>query len=92
MLGGIYSGAFTPTEAAAVWLTYGLLVGFFVYRTLTFACMSRAFIEGGAICASVIAILIFLLAFGKLLSMEKFRGRLPPVCCPSPRTITSSCS
>lgn len=35
ILGGIYGGIFTPTEAAAVAALYGLLVGFFIYKTLT---------------------------------------------------------
>ena len=35
ILGGIYGGIFTPTEAAAVAAVYGALVGFFVYRELT---------------------------------------------------------
>nr|WP_129591354.1 TRAP transporter large permease [Salinicola tamaricis] len=35
ILGGIYSGAFTPTESAAVACAYGLLAGFFWYRNLT---------------------------------------------------------
>ncbi len=34
ILGGIYSGVFTPTEAAAVASLYGLLIGLFVYREL----------------------------------------------------------
>lgn len=34
ILGGIYGGIFTPTEAAAVAALYGLLVGFFIYKTL----------------------------------------------------------
>lgn len=34
ILGGIYSGAFTPTESAAVACVYGLLVGMFWYRNL----------------------------------------------------------
>lgn len=34
ILGGIYGGIFTPTEAAAVAAVYGALVGFFVYREL----------------------------------------------------------
>ena len=33
ILGGIYGGVFTPTEAAAVSVFYGLFVGFFIYRT-----------------------------------------------------------
>ena len=32
ILGGIYGGIFTPTEAAAVSVVYGLLVGMFIYR------------------------------------------------------------
>ena len=35
ILGGIYTGVFTPTEAAAVSAVYGLVVGLFVYRTVT---------------------------------------------------------
>ncbi len=35
ILGGIYGGIFTPTEAAAVAVFYGLFVGIFVYNTLT---------------------------------------------------------
>lgn len=34
ILGGIYGGIFTPTEAAAVAAVYGLVVGLFIYRTL----------------------------------------------------------
>lgn len=33
ILGGIYGGIFTPTEAAAVAIFYGLFVGVFIYRT-----------------------------------------------------------
>jgi len=36
ILGGIYGGIFTPTEAAAVAAVYGLIIGMFVYRELTF--------------------------------------------------------
>lgn len=32
ILGGIYGGFFTPTEAAAVSVVYGLLVGLFIYK------------------------------------------------------------
>lgn len=35
ILGGLRSGLFTPTEAAVVAVTYGLIVGIFVYRQLT---------------------------------------------------------
>lgn len=35
ILGGIYSGKFTPTESAAVACLYGLIIAFLVYRELT---------------------------------------------------------
>ena len=35
ILGGIYGGVFTPTEAAAVACVYSLIVGLFIYRELT---------------------------------------------------------
>ena len=34
IVGGIYGGVFTPTEAAAVAIFYGLFVGIFIYRTI----------------------------------------------------------
>lgn len=37
ILGGIYGGIFTPTEAAAVASVYGILVGFFIYRQMNIA-------------------------------------------------------
>lgn len=39
ILGGIYAGIFTPTESAAVACVYGLFVGVFFYRNLTFKIM-----------------------------------------------------
>ena len=35
ILGGIYGGIFTPTEAAVVSIVYGLVIGIFVYKELT---------------------------------------------------------
>jgi C4-dicarboxylate transporter DctM subunit len=34
ILGGIYGGVFTPTEAAAIAIFYGLFVGIFIYKTI----------------------------------------------------------
>ncbi|WP_176893150.1 TRAP transporter large permease [Fusobacterium varium] len=39
VLGGIYSGFFTPTEAAAVAVIYSFIVGKFVYKELTFGAL-----------------------------------------------------
>lgn len=41
ILGGIYGGVFTPTEASAVAVVYALIVGIFIYRRLNFASLSK---------------------------------------------------
>lgn len=45
ILGGIYSGIFTPTEAAAVAAVYGAIVGIFVYRKLHFKDLTRTLLN-----------------------------------------------
>ena len=42
ILGGIYSGFFTPTEAAIVAIFYTLFVGFLIYRELDLKCWRRS--------------------------------------------------
>lgn len=51
MLGGIYAGVFTPTEAAVISVVYAFFVSMFIYRELTWkqlidACISTALING----------------------------------------------
>ena len=65
ILGGIYGGAFTPTEAAGVAVFYALFVGLFIYRELTV----RKIIDALRFTALLTGILILLtptLAFGQL--------------------------
>ena len=45
ILGGIYTGLFTPTEAAAVAAVYGALVGLFIYRELKFSDLPRTLLS-----------------------------------------------
>lgn len=45
ILGGIYGGIFTPTEAAAVSVVYGLIVGLFIYKEIHLRDLPRIFIE-----------------------------------------------
>ena len=46
ILGGIYGGVFTPTEAAAVAIFYGLFVGVFIYRTInSFSILVEVLVE-----------------------------------------------
>lgn len=41
ILGGIYGGVFTPTEASAVAVVYALIIGIFVYRRLDLQILSK---------------------------------------------------
>lgn len=43
VVGGIYSGVFTPTEAAAIGVTYALILSMVVYRTLSWKDLIQAF-------------------------------------------------
>lgn len=45
ILGGIYGGIFTPTEAAAVSAVYGLFVGVFIYKTLNFKMFYKILVD-----------------------------------------------
>ena len=45
ILGGIYGGIFTPTEAAAVAAVYGLVVGLLIYRNLKFKDLVDIFVD-----------------------------------------------
>ena len=45
ILGGIYSGIFTATEAAAVSVVYGLIVGMFIYREIHIKDLPGIFVE-----------------------------------------------
>ncbi|PIL22003.1 permease [Puniceibacterium antarcticum] len=57
LLGGIYGGATTPTEAAAVAALYALLVSAFLYRSVSFASL-RASLSGSARTTASIGMLI----------------------------------
>ncbi len=62
ILGGIYSGAFTPTEASAVAVAYALFVGALIYRELGWREIYVAF-RRSAISAAAIMILVASAAF-----------------------------
>jgi tripartite ATP-independent transporter DctM subunit len=62
ILGGIYGGIMTPTEAAGVAVIYAIPVGFFVYRGLTitvfFECLKESAITIGVVMAMIFTVLI----------------------------------
>lgn len=58
ILGGIYGGFFTPTEAAAVAAVYGILVGIIVYRKLKLSDLHELMVEsaiGSAVVMFIVA-------------------------------------
>jgi len=57
ILGGLRTGAFTPTEAAVVAVFYGLFVGTVIYRTLDFAKLYRVLVDSAEISAVVMLII-----------------------------------
>jgi tripartite ATP-independent transporter DctM subunit len=57
ILGGLRSGAFTPTEAAVVAVFYGLFVGLFIYRTLDWRKIYDVLRESAEISAVVMIII-----------------------------------
>ena len=68
VLGGIYTGTFTPTEAAAVSVVYAILVTRFVYRTLQWRDLIDVFLESAKSSAVVLIILAASLGIGLLAS------------------------
>ena len=56
ILGGIYGGIFTPTEAAAVSVFYGLLVGFVIYKDLNLNKLSDIMVDSCSTTATVMFI------------------------------------
>jgi C4-dicarboxylate transporter, DctM subunit len=57
ILGGIYGGVFTPTEAAVVAVFYGLFVGFVIYRSLTLASLWRI-LNDTAVSSAVVMLIV----------------------------------
>lgn len=70
ILGGIYSGIFTPTEAAAIACFYALLIGLCVYRELTVKSMFPALYRSFKLAASIMLIVGATQAFGWVLTRE----------------------
>ncbi|UWQ86041.1 MULTISPECIES: TRAP transporter large permease [Leisingera] len=70
ILGGIYGGVFTPTEAAAVACVTAMLIGFFVYRDLTFGRLRDSLISAGETTGTIIFILLFSFMIGRVMVAE----------------------
>lgn len=71
ILGGIYSGFFSPTESAAVACIYAAIIGLFVYKELDFKKLYNVFLEATLLTIPVNIIISFSISFAYLLSIER---------------------
>lgn len=69
LLGGIYGGIFTTTEAAAVALIYAIIIGLFVYRGLNVRLIGRTFVAQAVTTGVVVLMVIFVLILSKVMTM-----------------------
>ncbi len=70
ILGGIYGGIFTPTEAAAVAVVYSLAVGLFVYKDLRFRDIPQVFVRSAVMMAMILFIITNAMLFAFILTTE----------------------
>lgn len=70
ILGGIYGGIMTPTEAAAVSVIYALPVGFMIYKGLTFRTLLEAGKESSSAVGAILIMILFSLMLSQIYVME----------------------
>lgn len=75
ILGGIYQGVFTPTEAAIVAAVYAIFVGFVIYKTLDLATLFDALSRAAQSSAVVMLVVIFAGLFGWVVTVDDVVGR-----------------
>lgn len=68
ILGGIYSGLFTPTEAAVIAVFYGLFVGLFIYKEITLKDIPKILSDSAMTMATVMLIMSASTIFGWILT------------------------
>jgi C4-dicarboxylate transporter DctM subunit len=76
ILGGIYGGVFTPTEAAIVAVDYGLIVSIFIYREIKIKDLYKVFKPTCLTIGSISIIACGAAAFGRLLTIEQIPAAL----------------
>ena len=71
ILGGIYSGLFTPTEAAAIAVFYAVLAGFFIYRELTIVKLLESLSDSSVTTSSIMVVVATATALARVLTLER---------------------
>jgi C4-dicarboxylate transporter DctM subunit len=76
ILGGIYGGIFTPTEAAVVAVVYGVIAGAFLYKELNLKEIPNIIVDASLTTATILIILGMATGFGRLLTVEEIPGKI----------------
>ena len=76
ILGGIYAGVFTPTEAAVVAVFYGFIIGVFVYKEINFKTFLNILKSSTITTAIIMFVICSATAFGKILTIESIPNRV----------------
>lgn len=71
VLGGIYTGLFTPTEAAVVAVMYGVVVGMFIYRNITPKSLMKILRDAAGSTAQVMILICAASLFGYVLTAHR---------------------
>ena len=71
ILGGIYGGVFTPTEAASVAVVYGFIVSFFVYKELSIEDIPKVLLNTCSLSGVVLLVLATASIFSFILTFER---------------------
>ena len=71
VLGGIYAGLFTPTEAAAMAAVYAFLIAVFVYKELKLTEVPRVLLKAASMSAMILYIVTNAAVFSWLLTSEQ---------------------
>ena len=70
LLGGIYGGIFTTTEAAVVAMVYAIIIGMFVYRYLTVRMLGNVFVSQCVTTGVVILMIVFVIILSRVMTMQ----------------------
>jgi C4-dicarboxylate transporter DctM subunit len=76
VIGGIYSGLFTPTEAAAVSAVYAFIVAVFVYKDLSLRDVPRVLLSSANLSAMILYIITNAVLFSFLMTYENIPNAL----------------
>ncbi|MBM7609324.1 C4-dicarboxylate transporter DctM subunit [Lysinibacillus composti] len=79
ILGGIYGGFFTPTEASVIAVVYGFLVGKFVYKKITWNVLRTIILETVIVLSTLSVIIASASIFGFYLTIERLPHELASV-------------